>query len=141
MTTTHAQRKALGDYGERVAARFLSDHGMTVLDRNWRCPEGELDIVARDGDELVVCEVKTRTSLRFGTPVEAITTEKAQRLHRLGYRWLRERRAAARDGAGGGDRTDGLGGLECQVRLLVDVIAVTAGARGRADIDHVMAVT
>ena len=60
---THASRRS-GAYGERVAARHLVEQGMVVLDRNWRCDEGEIDLVLRDGDVLVVCEVKTRTSLR-----------------------------------------------------------------------------
>jgi putative endonuclease len=124
MTATHAQRKALGDFGERVAARFLTDRGMVVLDRNWRCPDGEVDIVARDGDELVVCEVKTRSTARFGTPFEAITADKAHRLHRLGHQWV----AANRDDVG-------------FTRLRVDVVCVTAGARGAADVEHVVAVT
>ncbi len=123
MTATYAQRKALGAFGERVAARFLTELGMTVLDRNWRCDEGEIDIVARDGSDLVVCEVKTRTSGRFGTPVEAVTAEKAHRLHRLGRRWA----AAHRDRVG-------------YARVRVDVLAVTAGARGAAEVDHVIAV-
>ena len=52
--------KPLGDHGERIAAAYLTDAGLRVLDRNWRCREGELDIVARDRDALVFCEVKTR---------------------------------------------------------------------------------
>ena len=63
MTTTAASRKALGAYGETVAARrHLVERGMVLLDRNWRCREGELDLVLRDGDVLVACEVKTRRS-------------------------------------------------------------------------------
>ena len=123
MTATYAQRKALGDFGERVAVRFLRDLGMAVLDRNWRCPEGELDIVARDGSELIVCEVKTRTSVRFGTPFEAITPDRANRLHRLGWRWV----AAHRDRV-------------TFSRLRVDVVAVTAGQRGAAQVEHIRAV-
>lgn len=90
MASTHAQRQALGAYGERLAARYLSEHGLRILDRNWRCPEGEIDIVARHGRLLIVCEVKTRSSDRYGTPLEAITREKAARLHRLGWRWAAE---------------------------------------------------
>jgi putative endonuclease len=87
---THAQRRALGDYGERLACRHLVRSGLVVVDRNWRCAAGEIDIVARDGDVVVVCEVKTRSSTRYGTPAEAITPAKAARLHRLGQLWLRE---------------------------------------------------
>jgi putative endonuclease len=87
--TTHAQRRALGDYGERLAVRHLQTRGLQVLERNWRCADGEIDIVARDGDTVVICEVKTRSSERFGSPLEAITPAKAFRLHRLGWRWVR----------------------------------------------------
>jgi putative endonuclease len=90
MAVSHARRKALGDFGERVACRHLTADGLTVIDRNWRCPAGEIDIVALDGDVVVVCEVKTRTSERFGSPVEAVTAAKANRLHRLGRLWLRD---------------------------------------------------
>ena len=60
-----------------------------MLDRNWRCRLGEIDIVARDGDALVVCEVKTRRSDRYGSPIEAMTRAKAERLHTLGMAWAR----------------------------------------------------
>ena len=74
---------ALGRYGEELAARYLRERGLRVLERNWRCPEGEIDIVALDGDCLVVCEVKTRAGTGVGDPVEAVTWEKAMRLRRL----------------------------------------------------------
>ena len=77
------RNRALGAYGERVAARHLTDQGMVVLDRNWRCDEGELDLVLRDGPVLVGCEVKTRTSLAHGSPHEAVTDAKLARLRRL----------------------------------------------------------
>ena len=67
-------KDALGRYGEDVAARHLLSEGFVVLDRNWRCDVGEIDIVARDGDTLVVCEVKTRSGTGFGSPLEAVTT-------------------------------------------------------------------
>jgi putative endonuclease len=81
-------RAALGAYGERVAVRLLTDAGLQVLDRNWRCRSGELDIVARDGSALVFCEVKTRTGSGFGHPVEAVTAVKRQRLRSLARAWL-----------------------------------------------------
>ncbi|MBF4462166.1 MULTISPECIES: YraN family protein [unclassified Rathayibacter] len=80
----------LGRRGEEIAAAHLRAHGFEILDRNWRVREGELDIVAREGAALVVVEVKTRSSTRFGLPVEAITRAKAQRLRRLAYAWARE---------------------------------------------------
>ena len=61
---------------------------MQVLERNWRCEHGEIDLVALDGDCLVVCEVKTRRSTGFGEPVEAVTWRKAARLRRLAAAWL-----------------------------------------------------
>lgn len=87
-----ARRKdVLGRRGEQAAVRYLKTRlGWTVLDRNWRCPEGELDIVAFDGRRHVVCEVKTRSSLAYGAPVEAITTVKAARLRRLAGRWAEQ---------------------------------------------------
>lgn len=77
----------LGRRGEDAAAAYLARLGWTVLDRNWRCPEGELDIVAYDGTRHIACEVKTRSSTRYGDPLEAITPSKAVRLRRLAWRW------------------------------------------------------
>ena len=77
-----------GRLGEELAAAHLIGQGLIVLDRNWRCDVGELDIVARDGDALVICEVKTRSSRRFGDPLEAVTSTKAARLRRLAARWI-----------------------------------------------------
>jgi putative endonuclease len=88
MTTTARQRSALGAYGEALAAEHLVEQGMTVLDRNWRCDLGEIDLVLRDGPVLVVCEVKTRSSTAFGSPLEGVTERKAARIRRLAARWL-----------------------------------------------------
>ena len=87
---TETGTRALGRYGEDLAARYLTDLGMEVLERNWRCEHGEVDVVALDGDCLVVCEVKTRRSTVFGEPVEAVTWRKAARLRRLAAAWLAE---------------------------------------------------
>jgi putative endonuclease len=81
---------ALGRYGEEVAARYLEGLGLAIVERNWRCSEGEIDIVARDGSTLVVVEVKTRSSLAFGHPAESITPRKIRRLRYLAFRWLTE---------------------------------------------------
>ena len=78
----------LGARGERIAAAYLTDAGLRLLDRNWRCRDGELDIVAREGDALVFCEVKTRRGTGFGHPVEAVTAIKQRRLRLLAHRWL-----------------------------------------------------
>lgn len=84
-------RGALGRYGEDSAARRLRAAGMAVLERNWRCAGGGIDIVARDRDALVVCEVKTRRAGGYEHPMAAVTPAKAARLRRLAARWLSER--------------------------------------------------
>jgi putative endonuclease len=81
-------RLALGRYGEDLAVRYLRERGWSVLERNWRCEHGEIDIVARERDCLVICEVKTRRSTDFGEPVEAVTPVKAMRLRRLAAAYL-----------------------------------------------------
>lgn len=82
------KKDALGKYGEELAARFLAKQGWTILERNWRCSAGELDIVASKDRVLVICEVKTRRSTRFGSPLEAVTPQKLQRLRRLAGIWI-----------------------------------------------------
>ena len=83
-------RDPLGDRGENVAARYLRNQGYRILTRNFRCPLGEIDIVARDGRTLVFCEVKTRSSTAFGEPVEAVDARKSRRLRTLGATWTDE---------------------------------------------------
>ena len=80
----------LGRRGEELAAVYLEAHGMRIVDRNWRCPEGEIDIVALDRGMLVIAEVKARRSLAYGHPFEAVGAEKLARLHRLAAAWSRE---------------------------------------------------
>jgi putative endonuclease len=88
---TAQQRQAMGAYGERSAARHLTEEqGMTLLDRNWRCAAGEIDLVLRDRDTLVVCEVKTRRDPGYGAPLEAVTPDKVERLRRLAAYWLEQ---------------------------------------------------
>src|SRR4051812_43106380 len=86
--TAMRAKDALGAYGEQVAARHLEEAGCVLLDRNWRCSEGEIDLVASDGAVLVICEVKTRSSLAYGDPAEAVVGAKAARLRRLAVRWM-----------------------------------------------------
>lgn len=81
-------KDVLGKQGEQLAVEYLQQAGMRILDRNWRCAEGEIDIVAADRRALVVCEVKTRSGVRYGTPLEAINRKKRSRLRRLAVRWL-----------------------------------------------------
>jgi putative endonuclease len=116
-----AARMAVGRYGEDVAVRYLQDAGYEVLERNWRCDLGELDIVARERDAIVVCEVKTRRSATYGPPQEAVTRVKLARLRRLAVRWLLERDVHPRD-------------------LRVDVLAVTCARSGRAVVEHLRGV-
>jgi putative endonuclease len=85
-------KDAVGRFGEDLAARYLDAAGLQLLERNWRCSEGELDIVARDGDVICFVEVKTRSTTAFGAPVEAMTPAKVARIHRLALRWLDEHR-------------------------------------------------
>lgn len=83
------RKDILGRRGEELAVRFLQETGMRILDRNWRCAAGEIDIVAVDGDVLVIVEVKTRSSSDFGHPLEAVTPPKVARLCMLGREWAR----------------------------------------------------
>lgn len=82
-----SHNQTVGARGEQFAAEHLEALGIEVLERNWRCRAGELDIVARDGEQVVCVEVKTRTSLSFGHPFEAVTPQKLARLRRLVTLW------------------------------------------------------
>ncbi|OII60654.1 hypothetical protein BJP40_09520 [Streptomyces sp. CC53] len=114
---------ALGHYGERLAARRLSQAGMTVIATNWRCGRrGEIDIVAHDGDALVVCEVKTRRAESFQHPLAGITPAKAHRLKALAACWL--------DHHGGAPP----GGLR------IDLVGVLLPRRGGPVVEHVRGV-
>lgn len=113
-----AIRQALGAYGESLAARHLIAQGMVVLERNWRCDAGEIDLVLRDGDVLVVCEVKTRSSTRCGTPHESVTDIKLARLRRLASRWVAEHGVAVQD-------------------IRIDMVAVLRPRRGASLVEHV----
>jgi putative endonuclease len=111
-----AAKDELGIRGERIAERHLVARGLTVIDRNWRCPQGEIDLVLRDGDETVFVEVKTRTSVTFGHPLEAITVAKLARLRRLAAAWC-----AAHPATG---------------RIRIDAVAVVAPHRAPATVEH-----
>ena len=78
----------LGKEGEQAAVDYLEGRGFRILDRNWRCAGGEIDIVAAERHTFVVCEVKTRSGTRFGTPLEAVGRDKRRRLRRLAALWL-----------------------------------------------------
>ena len=113
-------KDAVGRYGEDVAARHLTDAGLEILERNWRCAEGEIDIVAREHGAVVICEVKTRSSDRYGVPAEAISRRKADRLRRLAYLWLQAHHARG-------------------VEVRFDVVSVTRSRRGAAVVEHLRA--
>ncbi|WP_345502150.1 YraN family protein [Pedococcus ginsenosidimutans] len=115
------RRRALGAYGEQLAARYLQDQGMAVIDRNWRCARGEIDLVARDGDCLVFCEVKTRRTSRFGSAVEAVDGRKAVRLRALAAAWLQVHDVRAQ-------------------RVRIDVIGILRPGAGPARLCHLVGV-
>lgn len=124
MTTensTVTSRRALGAYGEALAARHLIAQGMVLLDRNWRCPAGELDLVLRDSRMLVFCEVKTRSSVAFGSPLEGVDQSKAARLRRLAAQWMTAHDVRARD-------------------VRIDLVGVLAVPGQPVEIDHVTGV-
>jgi putative endonuclease len=85
----------LGRVGEDAATVLYRRRGFQIVERNWRCAEGELDLVARRGSLLVFCEVKTRSSESFGLPAEAVGFHKRRRLRRLAGRWVSEHRTHA----------------------------------------------
>ena len=118
-------RRAPVTRGEEIAATHLRTAGMLILDRNWR-PHGseavgEVDLIARDGDALVIIEVKTRRSLAFGTPVEAVTRRKIRQLRSLALAWLDERSIHA-------------------PAMRFDLVAVTIPPAGQPVVEHLRAV-
>lgn len=110
-------RTTVGRWGEDLVATYLVDQGMVIVERNWRCPIGEIDIVAQHGRTLVLVEVKTRTTQRFGSPVEAVTPIKLARLRRLAGQWLHEHPVGPE-------------------RVRIDVVGVLVPHRGEPQIDH-----
>ncbi|RYB95412.1 YraN family protein [Nocardioides oleivorans] len=114
---TAEHKRRLGRRGEVLAARHLTALGMVVLDRNWRCDVGEIDLVLRDGPVLVICEVKTRSSTTYGAPLEGVDRRKADRLRRLGARWLRAHDCHPED-------------------IRVDLVGVLAPRGGPVEIEH-----
>jgi putative endonuclease len=115
------RNSSLGAYGERVAVQRLVRQGMVLVDRNWRCELGEVDLVLRDGAVLVFCEVKTRSSAAYGHPLEAVTPEKGERLRQLAARWVEEH---------GVDPPE----------IRVDLVGVLLAERGAAQVEHVQGV-
>lgn len=112
-----AAKDTLGKTGEALAARYLLDAGYRILAQNWRCPQGEIDLVAEHDGEVVFVEVKTRSGTGFGHPFEAITATKLARLRRLALAWC-----------------DEAGGRIPQIR--VDAIAVIAPPGQQPTLEH-----
>jgi putative endonuclease len=118
-------KDVVGRFGEQVASQYLTDAGFVVVERNWRCARGEIDIIAVDGRALVFVEVKTRSSMAFGDPAEAVTRAKAGRLRLLAAQWLDDRRTAA--------------DLPPWRELRFDVVCVLRGAGGDPLVRHIRA--
>ncbi|GAB2666708.1 YraN family protein [Saccharopolyspora gloriosae] len=118
LSDVHGQgTHALGRAGERLAAEHLEKLGISVLARNWRTAHGELDIIGTDGYRAVFCEVKTRSGIDYGAPLDAVGPNKVRRLRELARAWLAERRLTG-----------------CQVRF--DVISVLWPPKGPITLDH-----
>ena len=107
----------LGRKGEDLAAAYLTGQGLVVLDRNWRCRDGELDLILTDGSIVVVCEVKTRAGTDFGRPAEAVDDRKTRRIRRLTNTWLATFRVPW-----------------CELRF--DIVAITWPPGGQPRIQH-----
>lgn len=110
-------RRGLGRHGEELAARLLVEKGYQIVARNWRCRAGEIDLVARNGDDLAFVEVRTRRGKAYGSPEESITLAKQARLAALAQEYVQAEAWAG--------------------NWRIDVIAVEMDARGRLlRIDH-----
>jgi len=118
-------RQELGRLGEELAVDYFRQRGMLVVDRNWRPQRanlrGELDLVVRDEDTLVIVEVKTRRCLAFGSPAESVTRRKLRALHSLALAWLDQRQVHA-------------------PRMRFDVISITVPPAGQPVLEHLRGV-
>lgn len=119
---TGLRAKALGDYGERLAARTLQGLGLQVVERNFTTSAGELDLLLREGDTLVVCEVKTRSSDIGGSPLEAVDEEKVARLRRMAAVWLEAHPDVHPEG------------------VRIDLVGIRLPKRGAAVVEHLRGV-
>ncbi len=109
-------RQLLGRYGEDRACDYLQSLGYSIVERNWRCRIGEIDIIARDRDRFVFVEVKTRSANGFGHPFESITESKAARLRRLVAAWCESRQVSG-------------------IKVRLDAVSVLVRS-GRVNIEH-----
>lgn len=115
-----ARKDEVGRWGEEYARLWLEHHGWLIVDTNWNCAHGEVDIVATRGLDLVFFEVKTRTSTRYGHPLEAISAAKVARMRRVVGQWLREH-------------------PEHRGRIRLDLIAILTRP-GSPEVEHVEAI-
>jgi putative endonuclease len=117
-----ARKDELGRRGEQVATEHLEACGFRILDRNWRCQQGELDVVADDDGTLVFVEVKTRSGVGFGDPTEAVTARKLARIGRLAGAWCAEHHPRSR-------------------RMRVDVVGIVLPPEGGVRLEHLRGVS
>jgi putative endonuclease len=115
---TVGAKDLLGREGEQAAVSYLEDRGFRILDRNWRCAGGEIDIVAVERHTFVVCEVKTRSGTRYGTPLDAVGRAKRMRLRRLAAQWLSAH------------------GVRCD-QIRIDVLGLLRDGSGGFTVEHV----
>ncbi len=115
-------KDAVGQYGEDLAVARLKAAGWQIIARNWRSAQGEIDVIARDGQTLVIVEVKTRSSLQFGHPAQAVTAAKLARLRRLAAQWLSEQEEWISD-------------------VRIDVVAVVLNGAKEPEVDHLVGVS
>lgn len=115
---TH-ERKRLGEAGELAAVRLLSGRGYRIIERNWRCRLGEVDVIAMHDSQLVFVEVRTRSTLRFGSGAESIDYRKQHKLRQLALTYMKEKR------------------LTAEQSFRFDVISVRRLASGKFELDHI----
>jgi putative endonuclease len=111
----------LGQRGEQLACEFLAQAGYQILERNWRCPRGEIDIIARRERTTAFVEVKTRSSVAYGHPFEALNLAKLSRLRRLAGLWCQSQPEFVGD-------------------IRIDAVAVIMPARGVPTVEHLTGV-
>jgi putative endonuclease len=88
------QKQFMGKYGEDLSAKYLQDRGYQIIERNWRCNLGEIDLIAKEGNRIIFVEVKTRNGSGYGHPFEAITALKVSRMRKLAAQWCAENKSA-----------------------------------------------
>lgn len=112
-------RQQLGARGEEAAVRYLVSRGYRIIERNWRCKLGEVDVLAMDGELLVVVEVRTKMSERFGTGAESVDARKQHKLRQLALTYMR------------------MHNLSSETRLRFDVVSIRVTPKGSYEIDHI----